>query len=241
MLIAVLTRRPAVMAVVSEVAALHADCDVIRFENRLDLIRHLLGRSAVDLVMVDTSTDLDAVSRLSAWRMCHGRSDFAIMVIAHVLPPVETARIFAAGCDDMLLSGFNANELYARACRCVARVTQQDETFVELGSYTLDKQAQRVTLDGEEVALTAREFAIAWLFFLNPGVLLSKARIAADVWGSDEVSATLGRQIHSLRRKLGLEEGGTMALKAVYSEGYRLEALAPKWEKVKPSPHQMLQ
>ena len=215
------------MAVATEAAASYPDCKVVRFEHRLDLIRHLLSREAVDLVVIDTETDHEAVSRLAAWRACHGRRDFAVMLIAQALPIAELTRLFAVGCDDLLVGAFNAHELYARATHCVRRATQRRETFIELGGYTLDKDAMRVTAGGQEVSLTAREFSMAWLFFLNPGVLLTRPRITAEVWGRTEISRTLARQIHNLRQKMALDEGGTMALKAVYSEGYRLEAHTP--------------
>lgn len=225
-----LTKSETVKDMISAFATLEDDCQPLHFELRTDLIRHLSSRAAIDVVIVDADEDLDAVGRLASWRACHARTDFAILVIGQFLLPTAMARAFEMGGDDIVVGPFNVGELYARAARCASRLKSQgqDTTQIELGDYVLDQWSQRVTFRGKDVKLTAREFSIAWLFFSSPGALLSRPRIALEIWGqgADQVGRALEQHIYKLRRKLCLTEGESIELKAVYSAGYRLEPAA---------------
>lgn len=230
MILAMLTRSETVKDMISGFATLGESCQPLHFELRTDLIRHLSSRQAIDVVIIDADEDLDAVGRLASWRACHARTDFAILVIGQFLRPEAMARAFEMGGDDIVVGPFNVGELYARAARCASRLKShgQDNTQIELGDYVLDQWSQRVTFRGRDVKLTAREFSIAWLFFSSPGALLSRPRIALEIWGqdADQVGRALEQHIYKLRRKLGLNGGESIELKAVYSAGYRLECAA---------------
>jgi DNA-binding response OmpR family regulator len=197
------------------------------FETVVDLIRHMLHREAIDLVVVDADTHLEAIARLSAWKASQGREDFAILVVGQLLRPEFIARALELGGDDIVTGAFDIDEFAVRAARCLARLnTSAAEAFrVELARYVLDKHLQRVTLDGAMLLLTAKEFELAWLFFSHPGVLISRPRIAAEIGQTNAIDngAALGKQIHRLRGKLRMEKGGPVALRAVYLSGYRLE------------------
>ncbi|MFM0735985.1 winged helix-turn-helix domain-containing protein [Paraburkholderia xenovorans] len=197
------------------------------FETTVDLTRHMLHREAIDLVVVDADTHLDAIARLSAWKTSQGRKDFAILVVAQLLRPEFMARALELGGDDIVAGAFDIDEFVARAARCLARLNATaTQTFrIELAGYALDRRTQRVTLDGLTLLLTAQEFELAWLFFSSPGVLISRPRLAAEIWQASaaDIGYALGKQIHKLRGKLRLEKGGAVALRAVYSSGYRLE------------------
>jgi len=85
---------------------------------------------------------------------------------------------------------------------------------------TLDLRSRSVTVDGREVELSAREFALAELFFRHPGQVLSRAQILNDVWGYDfdPGSNVVDVYVGYLRKKLGAG-----AITAVRRMGYRLE------------------
>jgi DNA-binding winged helix-turn-helix (wHTH) protein len=85
-----------------------------------------------------------------------------------------------------------------------------------------------LAIDGEEIALTPREFAMAWMLFSNAGKFLSRAQIASSVWGACEEVAgrSIEQHIYKLRKKLRLSGQGGANLKTVYALGYKLD-LAP--------------
>ncbi|MGI4858356.1 MAG: response regulator transcription factor [Janthinobacterium lividum] len=222
-----LTKNETVRNSISEFVEGEADCHPLFFEQRTDLIRHLTSRTAIDVVVIDADQDLEAVGRIASWRACHARSDFKILVLGQFLSAEAMARAFEMGGDDIVVGHFNVGEVYARAARCVTQLRgQRRETMrIELGDYVMDQLSQRVTHRGEYIKLTAREFAIAWLFFSNPGALLSRPRIAMEIWGqaSDQVGRALEQHVYKLRRKLSLLGDTSIELKAVYAAGYRLE------------------
>jgi len=224
---ALLTKNETVRSSISEFVEGEADCQPLYFDLRTDLIRHLTSRAAIDVVVIDADHDLEAVGRIASWRSCHTRSDFKILVLGQFLSGEAMARAFEMGGDDIVVGHFNVGEVYARATRLYTQLRSQkcETTHIELGDYVLDQWSQRVSYRGETIKLTAREFAIAWLFFSSPGALLSRPRIAMEIWGqaSDQVGRALEQHIYKLRGKLSLLSNGSVELKAVYAAGYRLE------------------
>jgi DNA-binding response OmpR family regulator len=225
---ALLTKNEAVRHSISEFVDREADCQPLYFGLRTDLIRHLTSRAAIDVVVIDADQDLEAVGRIASWRSCHARSDFKILVLGQFLSAEAMARAFEMGGDDIVVGHFNVGEVYARAARCYTQLRSQkhETTHIELGDYVLDQWSQRASYRGETIKLTAREFAIAWLFFSHPGALLSRPRIAMEIWGqaSDQVGRALEQHVYKLRRKLSLFGNDSVELKAVYAAGYRLES-----------------
>jgi two-component system response regulator QseB len=71
----------------------------------------------------------------------------------------------------------------------------------------LDPAAHRVTRDGEEIALSPREFTLLQLLLERPGVILSRAQIEERLygWGEEVESNAVEVHIHGLRRKLGAQ------------------------------------
>jgi len=224
---ALLTKNETLRSSISEFVEGEADCKPLYFDLRTDLIRHLTSRAAIDVVVIDADQDLEAVGRIASWRSCHTRSDFKILVLGQFLSGEAMARAFEMGGDDIVVGHFNVGEIYARATRLNTQLRSQkgETTHIELGDYVLDQWSQRAIYCGETIKLTAREFAIAWLFFSSPGALLSRPRIAMEIWGqaSDQVGRALEQHIYKLRRKLSLLSNGSVELKAVYAAGYRLE------------------
>lgn len=100
------------------------------------------------------------------------------------------------------------------------------DTRLEVGVYQLDRSHDTVTVQGTEVELTAREFALAWLLFSAPDMRVSRARIALQIWGSDETSAarSIEQHVYLLRNRLGLRGEHGLVLRAVYGGGYCLGA-----------------
>lgn len=228
MKLALLTRNQAVRQTIAAFSSMEADWNPSYFHDRCDLLRHLASRDAIDVVVVDADFDLDAVSRIASWRACHARDDYAILVIGQFPQRDAMARAFAMGGDDIAVGPFHVEELHARTVHCVARLRERARqvTHIEIGDYLLDRPSQTAMLRGVNVGLTAREFSLAWLLFSLPGTLLTRARIAMDIWGQppEQVARALEQHIYKVRRKLCLDGDAGFKLKAVYGGGYRLDA-----------------
>ena len=112
------------------------------------------------------------------------------------------------GADDYVVKPFGLRELVARI-RAVSRRSKprggEDDGPVVVGSLSVDARAHRATLDGEDVALTAKEFALLALLASDPGAVVSRDRILAEVWNTTWYGSAKTIDVHvaSLRRKLG--------------------------------------
>jgi DNA-binding response OmpR family regulator len=96
---------------------------------------------------------------------------------------------------------------------------------LQFGAYLFDAQRNVVKFGGEDIALTAKEFALAMLFFANQNRPLSRAYIMEAVWKSvAELSTrTLDMHVSRIRTKLSLRLENGFSLRTVFGYGYRLE------------------
>jgi two-component system, OmpR family, response regulator len=105
--------------------------------------------------------------------------------------------------DDYLVKPVNRLELMARM-RAILRRIPANEPILRFSDIVLNSETREVTRSGEPVALTPREFDLLRLFMLNPGRVLSKQEILAEVWHktSDSRPAVVETYVGYLRRKL---------------------------------------
>jgi two-component system OmpR family response regulator len=137
----------------------------------------------------------------------------------------DRVRGLDAGADDYLVKPFAFAELAARLRALVRRGAGERPTVVAVGDMELDPATRRVTRAGQEVDLTAKEFALLELLMRHPGQVLSRDRILEHVWdfaylaGSNVVDQYVGY----LRRKLD-RPFDRHDLETVRGAGYRLRA-----------------
>ena len=127
------------------------------------------------------------------------------------------------GADDYLVKPFGVMEMVSRI-KAVLRRCEPNEAEKELsvGNITLNDQKHMVTVMGEKVTLTFKEFEMLKLFMSHPGVVYSRDKLLSEIWGSEYLgeSRTVDMHIKTLRQKLG--EAGKH-IETVIGVGYRLE------------------
>ncbi|MFD2273765.1 winged helix-turn-helix domain-containing protein [Undibacterium arcticum] len=156
--------------------------------------------------------------------------DLPLLLIGDGVAPDAFAAALDAGADDYLMTPIRAAELATRMQVLLFRRYPLPDTSqqVQYGHYRFDLRTSLLTLNGEPIELTHKEFALALLLFRNLGRPLSRATILETVWArdldDDEMpSRTVDTHVSRVRNKLQLRPEHGYRLAPVYSYGYRLE------------------
>ena len=127
------------------------------------------------------------------------------------------------GADDYLVKPFGVMEMVSRI-KAVLRRCEPDEKeeVLSIGEITLSDKEHLVTVNGEKVVLTFKEFEILKLFMQSPGIVFSRDKLMSEVWGIDYLgeSRTVDMHIKTLRQKLG--DAGAL-IETVIGVGYKME------------------
>ena len=127
------------------------------------------------------------------------------------------------GADDYLVKPFGVMEMVSRIKAVLRRCEPDDkEEVLSIGEITLSDKEHLVTVNGEKVVLTFKEFEILKLFMSNPGIVFSRDKLLSEVWGIDYLgeSRTVDMHIKTLRQKLG--DAGAL-IETVIGVGYKME------------------
>jgi DNA-binding response OmpR family regulator len=132
----------------------------------------------------------------------------------------DTVAGLEGGADDYMTKPFRFEELIARIRVRLRAETAFETTVLRLASAALDLRTRRLMVGDRSIELTAREFALAEVFFRHPGQVLSREQLLSHVWGYDydPGSNVVEVYVRYLRQKLG--EGWITTVRGM---GYRLE------------------
>jgi two-component system copper resistance phosphate regulon response regulator CusR len=172
-----------------------------------------------DLVILDLGLpDRDGIDVLHDIRE-HDNSTPVIILTARD-SVTDTVGGLEAGADDYVAKPFRFEELLARVRVRLRDQRSAEPTVLEAGDAALDLRTRRLTANGRTVELTAREFALAEMFFRHPGQVLTREQLLDRVWGYDydPGSNVVDVYVGYLRKKVGVER-----ITTVRGAGYRLE------------------
>jgi DNA-binding response OmpR family regulator len=148
---------------------------------------------------------------MDATDVCRGIrlvSQTPIIVVSARDDEIDRVVALEMGADDYVVKPFGMRELIARI-RAVARRTgpaaQEPSAPRSFGDLVIDTRSQKVTLAGEALHLTAKEFELLVYLSEDPGAVFRRSEILHDVWDTNwyGTTKTLDAHIAAIRRKLG--------------------------------------
>lgn len=187
-----------------------------------------LREQAFDLLLVDWQLpDTSGVELVSWVRQTSGPMPPILFLTSRTAEEDIVAGLNVGG-DDYMLKPIRAGELLARVRSLLRRAYPEatlETDVIRRGSYCLDPRTRAITLDGEPVAVSPREYELALFLFRNMGRLLPRDVVEQAVWGRTigTGSRTIDTHMSRLRVKLALRPENGVRLTSVYSHGYRFE------------------
>lgn len=134
------------------------------------------------------------------------------------------------GGDDYVVKPFTASELVARINAVLRRtgsaVQNIEQKFIERGVIKLDEISRKISINGESVILTLKEFELLLLFMQNPDIVYSREQLLERIWDIDYAGGTrtVDTHIKTLRLKLGKKsKEASEYVQTVWGIGYRFE------------------
>jgi DNA-binding response OmpR family regulator len=178
-----------------------------------------LDAPPADLVLLDLGLpDMDGFEVCRALR---ARSAVPIIVLSARGEEVDRVIGLELGADDYLVKPFGFRELLARI-RAVTRRTERrpEASILDAGAVRIDERTRAVTVNGQPVSLTPKEYDLLVCLARDPGAVRARGEIIDEVWDPHWYGPTKTLDVHvaSLRRKLG----DPTIVETVRGVGYRL-------------------
>ena len=154
----------------------------------------------LDIMLPDT----DGLQILRRIRRTPGLENVPVMMLTAKDTELDTVRALDNGADDYLAKPFGMMELLSRI-RALLRRTEREEPAWRIGCLSVDPGCHAVMVEGQEVALTQKEFEVLCLLLRCAGQVVSRDRLIEEVWGYAFTGETRTVDVHirTLRQKLG--------------------------------------
>ena len=193
------------------------------FRNAADFWQ-ALEKELPQLVLLDIMLpDEDGLHILKRLRAGAETADLPVMMLTAKSSEYDRVVGLDSGADDYMPKPFGMMELVSRVRALLRRATKpaaEDKLFTA-GSLAVDVKRRAVTVDGELVILTYKEFELLCYLLENRGVVLSRDQILTKIWDYNYSGETRTVDVHirTLRQKLG--DAGAL-IEPVRGVGYRL-------------------
>ena len=196
--------------------------EILTAGSGLEALEKVSGKP--DLILLDINMpDLDGIS------VCRRIREYVSCPILFLTARVESAdqiQGFRAGADDYIVKPFDPEELEARISAHLRREMRRKSecTARFFGELTIDYSARSVTVRGENIPLSRREFDIIELLSVNDGQVFDRERIYERIWGLDGEgnSDTIMEHVRKIRGKFA-QHTKKQYIRTVWGCGYQWE------------------
>ena len=179
-----------------------------------------------ELIVLDIM--LPGMNGLELCRYMRRRSVVPIIFLTAKDTEQDMMQGYATGCDDYMVKPFSLSVLYAKCLAIMKRAKgtiREDELVCD--AIRMNVLKYRVTVDGKEVDLSPKEFALLRMLLENKGTLLLRERLLIGIWGYDYegTDRCVDNHVRKLRKHLG---NAGRCIKTVVGKGYKIEETLPK-------------
>ena len=188
------------------------------------------GAAAMELFYEDKDIALIILDvmmpNMDGWQVCREvrqTSKVPIIMLTARSEERDELQGFELGVDEYISKPFSPKILVARVTAILRRVNALDAgQVIDAGGISIDKAAHQVKIDGKEIELSYKEFALLSYFAENQGIALSREKILNNVWNYDYFgdARTIDTHVKKLRSKLG-EKGNY--IRTIWGMGYKFE------------------
>ena len=177
-----------------------------------------------DLIIMDIM--MPKLDGFSACKEIKKIKDIPIIMLSARSEEYDNLFGFELGIDDYVVKPFSPKELMARVNAVLARrqgSAQNQPQVLEFGGLSINMAARSVTVDGEKVELTPKEYDLLFYLVENRNIALSRDKLLSDIWGYDFFGddRTIDTHIKNLRNSLGKYRDHIVTLRGI---GYKFEA-----------------
>lgn len=179
------------------------------------------------LVLLDIMLpDEDGITILEKLKSRKDTAEIPVILLTAKSSEIDKVNGLDAGADDYITKPFGVKELLSRINAVLRRVSRYstENSSITVGKINLDYMKRRVTCNGAEVLLTAREFDLLACLMENKGNVLKRSVLMNKVWGYDYegITRTVDVHIKTVRQKLETA-GAPDFVKTVRGVGYKVE------------------
>ena len=188
---------------------------------------HALSHTKPSLILLDIMLPGESgLSILKALKSSSATKHIPVILVTAKGAEYDKVMGLDGGADDYITKPFGVMELLSRVKAVLRRAApDSEEGPLSLGGIVLDPVTHTVTAAGQPVLLTLKEFELLRCLMQNPGVVLTRDRLLAQIWGYDFDGETRTVDVHirTLRQKLGSLGGEIETVRGV---GYRMGGVA---------------
>ncbi len=192
-----------------------------------DALLRQLSRDTFDLLILDWNMPGATGIEIVRWAQANMDPAPAAIMVSSRSEKLDITACLAAGADDYIIKPEAANVIAARIEAVLRRTSPSGNTqrYANFGPYIFDKLQGSVAVNGESVALTSKEFALALMFFQSQNRPIARSYILETIWNSvgDLPTRTLDMHVSRIRSKLALKPENGYRISTIFGYGYRLE------------------
>lgn len=195
--------------------------DVLEAEDGSQALDIFYEQKDIALIILDVM-----MPKMDGWQVCREIRQYSqvpVIMLTAKSDEKDELQGFQLGVDEYISKPFSPKILVARVEAILRRTNQlgSDEKL-EAGGIVIDKAAHSVTIDGQMVDLSYKEFELLSYFMENKGIALSREKILNNVWNYDYFgdARTIDTHVKKLRSKMG--EKGDL-IKTIWGMGYKFE------------------